>query len=445
MTRLNSMVAAAALLLAAGPARATDPAEIPWTPRGLAGTAVHVVEPMSGDLYVGAADGLHILDLGSGSWLPLSHDGVAGWPVTAVGRSPYRPDRVITGRVDGAGLGAIALTSLAGGATEVRVGGLPGPLAKVGFSGYFDNYRLWACAPGVGADGLAFQSGDNGDTWLPLAGHGLAHPHGFAWTTESGSGWPPPVRLYLAGDAGVTWTNDHGLSWVADGEGLPAATVRDLLVEDVVVAGLPDKAVDYTFDFAATDTGLYFRTGATATWQSILPGPCRKVRFAGGPGSFYGRVYALTGDGRLLSCATDSSGVDAWVDWSASLGDVVITDFGLLYTFLAVGTRDHGVFTKSWLQSSPADLPAARDLDLRAAPNPFNPATTIRFNVPVTGPARLAVYDLQGRLVEVLLERDMAPGPAQREWRPGGRASGVFVARLECGGAVATSRLVLVR
>ena len=57
MTRLNIAVAAAVLLLVAGPAHATDPAEIPWTPRGLVGTVVHVVEPMSGYLYVGAADG----------------------------------------------------------------------------------------------------------------------------------------------------------------------------------------------------------------------------------------------------------------------------------------------------------------------------------------------------------------------------------------------------
>lgn len=445
MARLNSALAMAVLLLAAGPARATDPAGMPWEPRGLVGTVVHVVQPLSGDLYVGAADGLHILDLQAGTWQPLTREGAAGWPVTAVGRSPYRPDRVITGRVDAGGLGAIALTSLADGATEVRLGSLSGPLAKVDFSGYFDNYRLWACAPGVGADGPAFQSGDNGDTWVPLTGHGHAHPHGFAWTTESGAGWPPTVRFYLAGDAGVTWTNDHGLSWVADGEGLPTATVNDLLVEEVEVTGLPDKAEGYTFDFAATDAGLYFRTGDQGTWESILPGPIRKVRFAVGSVSYYGHVYALTGDGRLLGCAIGEDGVDAWVDWSASLGDVEITDFGLLFTFLAVGTREHGVFTKSWLQASQADLPAPRGLDLRVAPNPFNPATTISFTAPAAGPARLAVYDLQGRLVEVLLEREVAAGPVQREWRPGGRASGVFVARLECGGVVATSRLVLVR
>jgi hypothetical protein len=78
-------------------------------------------------------------------------------------------------------------------------------------------------------------------------------------------------------------------------------------------------------------------------------------------------------------------------------------------------------------------------------PNPFNPATTISFQAPTAGPARLAIYDLQGRLVEVLLDGDVAAGPVQREWRPSGQASGVFMARLECGGAVATRRLALVR
>ncbi len=159
MKRLNTALTMTALLLVTSPAHATDPVEIPWAPRGLVGADVHVVELMSGDLYVGAADGLHILDLPSGTWLPLAREGAAGWPVTAVGRSPYREDRVITGRVDDGGLGAIALTALADGATEVRLGGLPGPLSKVDFSAYFDNYRLWACAPGVGVAGRALPVG----------------------------------------------------------------------------------------------------------------------------------------------------------------------------------------------------------------------------------------------------------------------------------------------
>ncbi|MBK7772020.1 MAG: T9SS type A sorting domain-containing protein [bacterium] len=445
MTRLNIAVATAVLLLVAGPAHATDPAEIPWTPRGLVGTVVHVVEPMSGDLYVGAADGLHILDLQSGTWLPLAREDVAGWPVTAVGRSPHRADRVITGRVDNDGLGAIALTSLADGATEVRLGGLPGPLSKVDFNDYFDDYRLWACAPGVGVAGVALQSGDNGDSWIPLSGHGLGHPHGLDSITEYGTAWPPLVRLYLAGDAGVTWSNDHGVTWTADGDGLPTATVNDLLIEEADATGVPDKAEWPTFEFAATDAGLYFRCGSTVTWRSILADPCRKVCFTVGPASNVGRVYVLTSDRRLLSAAVDTTGADAWVDWSASLGDVVITDFNALFTFLAVGTEADGVFTKAWQQSSAADLPAASNLDLRTAPNPFNPATTLSFQAPTAGPARLAIYDLQGRLVEVLLDGDVAAGPVQREWRPSGQASGVFMARLECGGAVATKRLALVR
>jgi hypothetical protein len=449
MTRLNTALTMTTLLLVTSLAHATDPVEIPWAPRGLVGADVHVVELMSGDLYVGASDGLHILDLPTGTWLPLTREGAAGWPVTAVGRSPYREDRVITGRVDDGGLGAIALTALADGVTEVRLGGLPGPLSKVDFSAYFDNYRLWACAPGVGAAGSAFQSGDNGDTWVPLTGHGLEHPIGFSSAIEFGTGWPPLVRFYLAGDTGVAWTNDHGLSWVPDGDGLPAEPVLDLLVEDDLVYGIPDKTLGPTFGFAATDAGLYFRNSESDPWESILSDACRKVRFVGGPASFSGRIYVLTDDRRLLSSdivsvGDGSTAVGDWIDWSANLDDV-ITDFDAHFSFLAVGTENDGVFTKAWQQSSAADLPAALDLDLRTAPNPFNPATTISFQAPTAGPARLAIYDLQGRLVEVLLDGDVAAGPVQREWRPSGQASGVFMARLECGGAVATRRLALVR
>lgn len=433
------------ILLAAVPASASGPGDVPWTPRGLVGTPVLAVEPMSGDLYVGAADGLHILDLQANAWRSLSRDGVAGWPVTAIGRSPYRADRVVTGRVDGDGLGAIALTALVDGATDVCAGQLPGALSSVGFINYFGDYRLWACVPAEGASGLTLQSGDNGDTWVPLAGHGFVHPRAFAASLEVVGG-DIVARTYLAGEGGVTYTNDHGATWAADGTGLPAGGVNDMALANAYIIGVPDKSDDSFYGFAATDAGLFFRPPGVNPWQLLLAEPCRKVRCGEGPSVLdLGFVCILTSEGRLLGGVLAAGGVAAWTDLSSELPATVITDFGVRGSFLAVGTQADGVFTKVWQSSSAADLPAAPRLDLAAAPNPFNPATTISFVAPASGPARLAIYDLQGRLVAVLLYGPVAAGPVQCAWRPDREASGVFVARLEWAGTVATRRVALIR
>ncbi len=89
--------------------------------------------------------------------------------------------------------------------------------------------------------------------------------------------------------------------------------------------------------------------------------------------------------------------------------------------------------------------PAVAALALANHPNPFNPRTVIRFTAPTTGHARLAVYDLAGRLQDVLLDEAVAAGPHAVTWGAEGLASGVYAAQVEVGGATATTRMVLVR
>ncbi len=68
-------------------------------------------------------------------------------------------------------------------------------------------------------------------------------------------------------------------------------------------------------------------------------------------------------------------------------------------------------------------------------PNPFNPSTTVRFVVPESGLAHLAIYDLNGRLVRTLVDGTVYTGPHTAVWD--GRdalghevASGVYLCRL---------------
>jgi len=83
-------------------------------------------------------------------------------------------------------------------------------------------------------------------------------------------------------------------------------------------------------------------------------------------------------------------------------------------------------------------------------PNPFNPSTTLRFDLPVAGSARLAVYDIAGRLVRVLVDGELPAGSHEASWDgrdSGGRgmASGSYFARLTANGRVETVRMGLVR
>jgi len=86
---------------------------------------------------------------------------------------------------------------------------------------------------------------------------------------------------------------------------------------------------------------------------------------------------------------------------------------------------------------------------LSAVPNPFNPATEIRYAIPRQGRVELNIYDLHGRLVRSLLSADRSPGEHMEVWR--GRddsgspvASGVYYLQLQGPDTAARQKLVLV-
>ena len=82
----------------------------------------------------------------------------------------------------------------------------------------------------------------------------------------------------------------------------------------------------------------------------------------------------------------------------------------------------------------------------RAVPNPFNPRTSVRFEVGGAGAvnARVAVYDIRGQLVRRLLDGQVQPGPQSLAWDgrdDQGRAlaTGVYLARIQLDGQDAGS------
>jgi hypothetical protein len=91
------------------------------------------------------------------------------------------------------------------------------------------------------------------------------------------------------------------------------------------------------------------------------------------------------------------------------------------------------------------------DLSLAApAPNPFNPATTIRFTLPATQPVRLSVVNVAGREVARLVDRTLPAGQQAVEWRGrmtggAGAPSGVYLIVLETPSGKRTQRAVLMK
>jgi hypothetical protein len=109
-------------------------------------------------------------------------------------------------------------------------------------------------------------------------------------------------------------------------------------------------------------------------------------------------------------------------------------------------------FSSDFLPADDPVVPAMPGAVLHANyPNPFNPSTTISFDLPAAGIASLSIYNLRGQLVKTLLDRSQqASGRHFLNWDGNdalGRkvSSGVYLYRLTFDGQIQTRRMLMMK
>jgi len=118
---------------------------------------------------------------------------------------------------------------------------------------------------------------------------------------------------------------------------------------------------------------------------------------------------------------------------SASLDTFVVVDFSVLPT---TGVPSGG---------------ASNGLALANTPNPFNPRTTFRLDLPAAGPVDLLIYDVKGALVRTLLSGERRPaGRSSVAWdgrddRGASVAGGVYFARAATAGGSVSRKVALLK
>ena len=88
-------------------------------------------------------------------------------------------------------------------------------------------------------------------------------------------------------------------------------------------------------------------------------------------------------------------------------------------------------------------------------PNPFNPSTTIRFDISVDtrlgsrvesmDAVSLQIFDITGRMVETLVNEKLKPGQHEIQWNAPQHSSGVYLLRMNAGTFTQTQKLILLK
>jgi photosystem II stability/assembly factor-like uncharacterized protein len=331
-----------------------------------------------------------------------------------------------------------------------------------------------------------FRSTDRGGTWarqhgpgepeyfyslVPLEGSVYACTElGLFRTDDNGAGWTPlttplnndsvnlPVYgvarsgggdLYIGTGAGVWRSTDGGTSWSAAGIGpylvrglavhgnqVWAATAsegvflstnggstwvgRGLVRPDLQTVAVNDAGVAYV----GVAGGIFFSTNGGSSWTSKI--------FTGG------HVYAFLFNGNFDTYAATSTGLFGTSDGGQSWGTrglaglfVIALAYDLNHGMLAAAYGD-GVYRTLQVitdAAAPAPLPAGHRLS-RNYPNPFNPVTTIAYDLAAPSEVILSVHDMLGRDVATLVSGTLPPGSYEAKWDASAFPSGVYLYRI---------------
>lgn len=251
--------------------------------------------------------------------------------------------------------------------------------------------------------GGPFRSGDKGETWTDIS--------------EGVGGFTFSITIDADGDIfagtcaeGLFRSGDNGETWVGINEGLPvdSLTLTRNVIDLAISAGgdlFASVGTGGGWCSSTTNHGVYRSTDDGATWAAVNTGLT----------NLFVQSLAIGADGRLFA-GTAGDGVFRSVESTSPVA--VETIYG--------------------------DVPRQFSLS-QNYPNPFNPSTTIAFTVPQSGPVRLQVYDLLGKLVATLVDSPLAAGRYQTTWEATGLASGVYLYRLEAEGWAQTKKLTLLR
>jgi hypothetical protein len=78
-------------------------------------------------------------------------------------------------------------------------------------------------------------------------------------------------------------------------------------------------------------------------------------------------------------------------------------------------------------------------------PNPFNPATKIKFELKDTKLVTLKVYDITGKLIETLVNQKLQAGEYNVDFDGRNLSSGLYIYRIEAGDFKDTKKMMLIK
>jgi hypothetical protein len=119
------------------------------------------------------------------------------------------------------------------------------------------------------------------------------------------------------------------------------------------------------------------------------------------------------------------------------------------YNYMYPNNSDYS-WMHYWCYQYPADCDCSKDTDMKSQllqnyPNPFNPVTNIKFILPKDSYAKLTIYDVSGKTVEILADGYFTAGVKSFDFDGSKYSSGVYIYKLETPDYNKIMKMVLIK
>ena len=157
---------------------------------------------------------------------------------------------------------------------------------------------------------------------------------------------------------------------------------------------------------------------------------------------WYDTEREVDGPGHL----SDYEGLDCYGPWIMHSYDMYPTRILSWYYWRV---EIYGQPITSLSEQEKANIP--KDFTLEGNyPNPFNSVTAVKFGIPQTARVKITVFDILGRNVRIIADREFAPGYHSILWDGNDGSyravsSGIYLIRMQSGDRIFHSRAVLLK
>jgi photosystem II stability/assembly factor-like uncharacterized protein len=232
---------------------------------------------------------------------------------------------------------------------------------------------------------------------------------------------------------GVYVTTNSGNDWSAVNNNLTNLLTRCLnYYDNKLLAGTTLGGAFYSTDYGANWVNMNLNNVTNSTVTDIISVNGIIITGTATEGIFY----------------TTNTGVN-WFNVNQGLDNFVINSLCHDNQYLYAGSSGRSVWKKPVSQlvsisNIHKNVPDIYSL-CQNYPNPFNPVTTIQYELPRPGVVRLAVYDVTGREVSVLVNENQSAGTYESTFNGSSMTSGVYFYRIRSSDFVSVKRMVLIK